>query len=267
MVYGKTSDSNQPPCECDRSRGYYGPDYFNCYLVDKPCGLGLELSVKGNCVPCTPDTFKATNNFDLCISKTNCSEFDRYTISYGSTTSDAKCGPLMLSSTDKGHHNFISNDFEKSTIDVHSDSYQLQTNEGIFNMFSDRNIFLIIIIIPAVILVIVGPVAIGFCIKHRYSVHIKCCMEINRRKDRSSRIRREIPLQDKLHGSLDIVSYDAGADDINVESISGRRSSENSITRITVNVHTDSQQADDEMCVRISDISCQRNYGRDNENL
>jgi hypothetical protein len=70
-----------------------------------------------------------------------------------------------------------------------------------------------------------------------------------------------------VHGSLDIVSYDAGADDINVESISGRRSSENSITRITVNVHTDSQQADDEMCVRISDISCQRNYGRDNENL
>jgi hypothetical protein len=69
------------------------------------------------------------------------------------------------------------------------------------------------------------------------------------------------------NGSLDIVSYDAGADDINVESISGRRSSENSITRITVNVHTDSQQADDEMCVRISDISCQRNYGRDNENL
>ena len=24
----------------------------------------------GNCVPCSPDTFKATNNFDLCISKT-----------------------------------------------------------------------------------------------------------------------------------------------------------------------------------------------------
>ena len=73
----------------------------------------------------------------------SCSEFDRYIISYGSTTSDVKCGPLMLSSTDKGHHNFINNDFEKSTIDVHSDSYQLQTNEGIFNMFSDRNIFLI----------------------------------------------------------------------------------------------------------------------------
>ena len=47
MVYGKETDSHQPPCECDRSRGYYGDNYYNCEILDKPCDAGLELSARG----------------------------------------------------------------------------------------------------------------------------------------------------------------------------------------------------------------------------
>lgn len=48
MVYGKVTGSLQPPCECDRSRGYYGSNPNNCDLLDEPCEEGLELSVRGN---------------------------------------------------------------------------------------------------------------------------------------------------------------------------------------------------------------------------
>lgn len=47
MVYGKITDTHQPPCECDRSRGYYGSNFYNCELVEEPCGKGLELSIRG----------------------------------------------------------------------------------------------------------------------------------------------------------------------------------------------------------------------------
>ncbi|XP_052083066.1 uncharacterized protein LOC127720515 isoform X1 [Mytilus californianus] len=242
MVYGKITDTHQPPCECDRSRGYYGSNFYNCELVEEPCGKGLELSIRGNCVPCPYGTFKRTKSFELCIKKTNCTSFNRYTISHGSTYSDAICGPLMhiTASTEKGHKHYSNNDFEKSTIDVHSIPYQSKTSDEISNIFTKRNIFLIIIIIPAVILVIVGPIAIGFCIKNKYSVHIKCCMEINRKSDRSSRKTYEIPLKDQEKGSVGSgCTVDPQPLNADIQMDSGHDGQEESdITRITVHVHS-----------------------------
>ncbi|XP_063409018.1 uncharacterized protein LOC134692493 [Mytilus trossulus] len=79
-------------CICDRSRGYYGNDIYNCMLAEMMCSSpGFELKENGKCEPCAEDFFKPEASAEYnCKRKSSC-HVSQDIASNGSTTIDRSC--------------------------------------------------------------------------------------------------------------------------------------------------------------------------------
>ncbi|VDI44608.1 Hypothetical predicted protein [Mytilus galloprovincialis] len=153
-------------CICDRSRGYYGNDIYNCMLAEMMCtSPGFELKENGKCEPCAEGFFKPeTSAENNCRLKSSCHE-SQDIANNGSTTIDRSCKakikinlPAIKLTTE--------NNIDNSDKNNNQSSNEQQNNDVVIGIIIGIGVVVIIVcIVTAKVIRRDKPLHICLCIQ------------------------------------------------------------------------------------------------------